>query len=47
MLSDKDRIFTNIYGQHDWRLKGAMSAWQLGRHQGHHRQGPRLDHRRR
>jgi len=25
MLSDKDRIFTNIYGLHDWRLKGAMS----------------------
>ncbi|WP_436641829.1 NADH-quinone oxidoreductase subunit NuoF [Microbaculum sp. FT89] len=23
MLSDKDRIFTNIYGIHDWRLKGA------------------------
>ncbi|MCT8974395.1 NADH-quinone oxidoreductase subunit NuoF [Microbaculum marinisediminis] len=29
MLSDKDRIFTNIYGIHDWRLKGARSrgAW--------------------
>ncbi len=25
MLSDKDRIFTNIYGIHDWRLKGALS----------------------
>jgi len=23
MLSDKDRIFTNIYGLHDWRLDGA------------------------
>ncbi|MEJ8574655.1 NADH-quinone oxidoreductase subunit NuoF [Microbaculum marinum] len=23
MLSDKDRIFTNIYGLHDWGLKGA------------------------
>jgi NADH-quinone oxidoreductase subunit F len=23
MLSDKDRIFTNLYGQHDWRLAGA------------------------
>jgi NADH-quinone oxidoreductase subunit F len=22
MLSDKDRIFTNLYGQHDWRLAG-------------------------
>ena len=29
MLSDKDRIFTNIYGIHDWRLKGALQrgAW--------------------
>lgn len=23
MLQDKDRIFTNLYGQHDWTLKGA------------------------
>jgi len=23
-ISDEDRIFTNIYGRHDWRLKGAM-----------------------
>jgi NADH-quinone oxidoreductase subunit F len=23
MLSDKDRIFTNLYGLHDWRLTGA------------------------
>jgi len=23
MLSDKDRIFTNLYGIHDWTLKGA------------------------
>ncbi|KAI9018940.1 NADH dehydrogenase flavoprotein 1 mitochondrial precursor [Hyaloraphidium curvatum] len=23
-LSDDDRIFTNIYGRHDWGLKGAM-----------------------
>jgi NADH-quinone oxidoreductase subunit F len=23
MLADKDRIFTNIYGSHDWRLAGA------------------------
>ncbi|CAH8618960.1 unnamed protein product [Schistosoma bovis] len=23
-LSDEDRIFTNLYGRHDWRLKGAM-----------------------
>jgi len=25
MLSDKDRIFTNLYGQHDWRLPGARA----------------------
>ncbi|MBL1422535.1 MAG: NADH-quinone oxidoreductase subunit NuoF [Alphaproteobacteria bacterium] len=24
MLADKDRIFTNLYGQHDWGLKGAL-----------------------
>jgi NADH-quinone oxidoreductase subunit F len=23
MLSDKDRIFTNLYGEHDWGLEGA------------------------
>ena len=22
---DEDRIFTNLYGRHDWGLKGAMS----------------------
>jgi NADH-quinone oxidoreductase subunit F len=29
MLADKDRIFTNLYGQGDWRLAGARSrgAW--------------------
>ncbi len=25
MLDDKDRIFTNLYGLHDWRLKAARS----------------------
>jgi len=25
LLSDKDRIFTNLYGVHDWTLKGALS----------------------
>jgi len=25
MLSDKDRIFTNLYGVHDWHLAGARS----------------------
>jgi NADH-quinone oxidoreductase subunit F len=29
MLQDKDRIFTNLYGLHDWGLKGARArgAW--------------------
>ncbi|HYD65359.1 NADH-quinone oxidoreductase subunit NuoF [Azospirillum sp.] len=25
MLSDNDRIFTNLYGRHDWRLAGARA----------------------
>jgi NADH-quinone oxidoreductase subunit F len=28
MLSDKDRIFTNLYGQHDWGLEGALKRGQ-------------------
>ncbi len=24
MLSDKDRIFTNLYGEHDWGIEGAL-----------------------
>ena len=24
MLHDKDRVFTNLYGQDDWRLAGAL-----------------------
>ena len=29
MLLDKDRIFTNLYGRHDWRLEEAKKrgAW--------------------
>ena len=29
MLQDKDRIFTNLYGLHDWGLEGARArgAW--------------------
>ena len=29
MLADKDRIFRNLYGLHDWGLKGARArgAW--------------------
>ena len=34
MLRDEDRIFTNLYGEHDWRLAGARAARRLGRHQG-------------
>ncbi len=26
ILEDKDRIFTNIYGVHDWGLEGAKRA---------------------
>ena len=25
MLADRDRVFTNLYGQGDWRLAGARS----------------------
>ena len=25
MLADKDRVFTNLYGQFDWTLKGAQA----------------------
>ncbi|MBV8702155.1 MAG: NADH-quinone oxidoreductase subunit F, partial [Acetobacteraceae bacterium] len=25
MLDDRDRIFTNLYGVHDWRLKAARA----------------------
>jgi len=39
MLDDKDRIFKNLYGLHDWGLEGAAPSWRLGRHQGDHRQG--------
>jgi NADH-quinone oxidoreductase subunit F len=30
MLADKDRIFTNLYGHHDWKLAGAKARgdWQ-------------------
>ena len=26
MLADKDRIFTNLYGFHDWRLAAAQTG---------------------
>ena len=30
MLEDKDRVFTNLYGLHDWALEGARArgAWE-------------------
>ena len=31
MLQDKDRIFTNIYGFHDWGLEGAKKRGQWNR----------------
>ena len=46
MLADKDRIFTNLYGLHDWGLEGRAQARRLGRHQGDPREGPRRDHQR-
>ena len=30
MLADKDRIFTNLYGQFDWRLEGSVGAKRRG-----------------
>ncbi len=30
MLADKDRIFTNLYGQFDWRLDGGQGARKRG-----------------
>ena len=33
LLQDKDRIFTNLYGHHDWRLAGAKQrgCWNMTR----------------
>ncbi len=45
MLADKDRIFTNLYGLHDWGLKGRNGARAVGRHQAAPRERSRLDHR--
>ena len=41
MLHDKDRIFTNLYGLHDWRMAGARARGEES-HQGGF--GPILDH---
>ena len=45
MLKDEDRIFTNLYGQEDWRLDGARKRRRVGQHQGPHRPRPRHHHR--
>src|ERR1700752_496433 len=29
MLADKDRVFTNLYGEHDWRVPGAAKSGGL------------------
>ena len=34
MLADQDRIFTNLYGQHDWRLPAPRRGGS-GIYQGH------------
>ena len=44
MLADKDRIFRNLYGQHDWGLKGARARGRLGRYQRDFGEGSRRDH---
>ena len=35
ILEDKDRIFTNLYGFHDWGLEGAKQRGCWNAHQGH------------
>ncbi len=45
MLSDQDRIFTNLYGMHDRSLKGAQARGHWDGTAGSAEQGPRLDHR--
>ena len=44
MLADKDRIFTNLYGAHDWGLKGAMQRGAWDNTKGLLAKGARLDH---
>ena len=44
MLDDKDRIFTNLYGFGDCRLKGARARGGWDNTKGLDRQGQGLDH---
>ena len=46
MLSDKDRIFTNLYGSHDWRLAGARARGDWDGTAAILARGPRCDRRR-
>ena len=45
MLADKDRIFTNLYGVHDWRLAGARARGDWDGTKELILEGPRLDRR--
>ena len=42
MLDDKDRIFSNLYGQGDWGLDGARARGSWDGTKAHPRKGPRL-----
>ena len=47
MLADKDRIFTNLYGLHDWGARGRARARRLAATPRRFiEQRPRLDHQR-
>ena len=45
MLQDKDRIFKNLYGLHDWRLKAARARGAWDGTKAMIERGPRGDHR--
>ena len=45
MLADKDRIFTNLYGEHDWRLAAARRRGDWDGTPGSDPEGARLDRR--
>ena len=46
MLADKDRIFTNLYGHHDWTLAGARERGAWAGTKEFIDERPRLDHQR-
>lgn len=45
-LKDRDRIFTNLYGEHDWRLSGAMKRGDWYKTKKYNKQRCRLDYQR-